>query len=148
MITHEANGFTANGATITGSRVVVYTRAGTVITKARTGNWSGTTAKSKPITHQANFVTTYDVATKCITRDGSAQTTIGGRSYERSIDGFKRCGIGRGGCPVSGTITLSRTKSDDTLSLSIEFLGGQSYNVTRPNGREVTRTLVCNPNAT
>jgi hypothetical protein len=146
-ITHEAEGFTANGASISGKRIVVYTREGSVITKSRTGSWSGTTGKGKPISHEANFVTTYDNATKCITRDGSAQTTIGGRSFERTVDDFKRCGIGRGGCPDSGKITLSRTKGGESLSLSIEFLGGVRYRVTRPNGRQVTRLLICNPNA-
>lgn len=142
-VTHSATGLTANGASISGSRVVVYTRNGSVITKTRTGDWTGTTAKGKPIEHQASFVTTYDSSTKCLTRDGSAQTTIGGRSYERVVDNYKRCGIGRLGCPESGKITLSRTKSSETLTLTIEFLGGTSYRVTRPNGRQVDRVLLC-----
>jgi hypothetical protein len=146
-ITHEADGFTANGTSISGSRVVVYTRQGSVITKTRTGNWTGTTAKGKPISHQANFVTTYDAASKCLTRDGSAQTTIGGRSYERTVDGFERCGIGRGGCPKTGTIVLSRTKEKGTLSVTITFEGGAQYQVNRPNGKELTRPLLCRPNA-
>jgi hypothetical protein len=146
-VTHVADGFTANGAAITGTRVVVYTRAGSVITKTRTGAWSGTTAKGKPVSHDASFVTTYDGATKCITRDGSAQTTIGGRSFERTVDGYKRCGVGRGGCPESGTIALRRTKSGESLGVSIEFLGGVRFRVTRPNGTQVTRLLLCRPNA-
>jgi hypothetical protein len=146
-VTHEASGFTANGASVSGKRVVVYTRDGSVITKTRTGSWTGTTAKGKPISHEANFVTTYDVAAKCVTRDGSAQTTIGGRSFERTIDDFKRCGIGRLGCPESGKLTLSRTKGGESLSLSVEFLGGVKYQVTRPNGKVVQRALLCNPGA-
>lgn len=147
-ITHEVSGLNANGATITGKRVIEYTRANGVITKKRTGDWSGKTAKGKDITHTANFVTTYDVAAKCLTRDGVAQTTINQRSFERTIDGFKRCGIGRVGCPeVGGKVTLSRTKSDETLTLTLEFLGGRDYKVTRPNGKEITRSLLCNPRA-
>ncbi len=142
-VTHEANGFAINGATISGKRVVVYTRTGTTITKNRTGAWSGTTAKGNPITHDASFVTTYDAATKCITRDGSATTSIGGRSFERSIEDYKRCGIGRLGCPESGKVVLSRTKDGESLSLTIEFLGGRDYRVTRPNGTQVQRQLVC-----
>jgi hypothetical protein len=142
-VTHEADGFSANGAQISGSRVVVYTRSGAVVTKTRTGSWTGTTAKGKPISHQANFVTTYDASTKCITRDGSAQTTIGGRSYERTVDDFKRCGIGRAGCPESGTIVLSRTKNENSLSVTIAFEGGAKYSVTRPSGRKVNRLLLC-----
>jgi hypothetical protein len=146
-ITYTADGFTINGAKISGSRVVVFTKNGTVITKTRTGHWTGTTAKGKDITHDANFVTTWDSATKCITREGSAQSTIGGRSFERVITDYKRCGIGRLGCPESGTITISRTKSSETLTLKIEFLGGRAYRVTRPNGKVVERQLLCNPNA-
>ena len=106
---------------------------------------SGTTAKGKDITHQANFKTTYDTAAKCLTRDGSAETTIGGRSYERVIDGYKRCGIGDLGCPESGTITLSRTKTE-TLTLTITFEGGTAYTVTRPNGKKIERNLICKAN--
>lgn len=143
-ITHEASGFSANGASISGTRMVVYTRNGSVITKTRTGSWTGTTKKGRPITHEASFVTTYDGATKCLTRDGSAQTTIGGRSFERTVDDYKRCGIGRAGCPQSGTIVLSRTKGGDTASVTIAFPGGAKFTVTRPNGKTVTRPLLCN----
>ena len=146
-ITHEATGFTINGASISGSRVVVYTKSGAVITKTRTGNWTGTTAKGKPISHQASFVTTYDAASKCATRDGSAQTTIGGRAFERVVTGYKRCGIGKGGCPDSGSIVLSRTKGGETASVTLTFPGGAKVTVTRPNGRQITRPLLCNPRA-
>lgn len=146
-VTHDADGFTANGATISGERVVVYSRTGSVITKTRTGNWSGTTAKGVAIAHEASFITTYDATTQCITRDGSAQTTIGGRSFERTLDGYERCGIGRSGCPNGGTLVLSRTKSGETLTLSIEFLGGIRSRVTRPNGKQVPRVLLCRANA-
>lgn len=145
-VTHEANGFSINGATISGKRVVVYTRSGTTITKNRTGAWTGTTAKGNAISHEASFVTTYDVAAKCITRDGSAKTSVGGRSLERSIDGYERCGIGRLGCPNGGKIVLTRTKDGESLSLTIEFLGGRAYRVTRPNGTQVDRQLVCRAN--
>lgn len=146
-ITHEASGFTANGATIHGSRVVEYVRAGSLVTKTRHGSWSGTTAKGKPITHEANFMTTYDASSKCLTRDGSAQSSIGDRAFERTVDNYKRCGIGRLGCPESGTISLTKTKSEKELTVSIDFFGGARYKVTRPSGRAVTRPLICRPNA-
>lgn len=142
-VTHDARNFAINGATISGSRTVVYTRSGTTITKTRTGNWSGTTAKGKAISHQANFVTTYDASTKCITRDGSAQTSIGGREHERSITAYERCGVGSLGCPESGEIVLSKTTSGETMSLTIDFLGGTAYSVTGPNGKSITLHLVC-----
>jgi hypothetical protein len=144
-ITHEATGFKANGATISGKRVVVYTRNGTVITKHRTGAWTGTTKKGKDFSHDADFTATYDMATKCITRDGSAQTSVAAREFSRSIAGFKRCGVGSLGCPQSGEIVLSRTKGGDTASVTIDFLGGRDYTVTGPKGKTIAGKLVCNP---
>ena len=142
-VTHEATNFAINGATVSGKRTVVYTRSGTVITRTRTGNWTGTTAKGNPISHAASFVATYDTAARCITRDGSATTSIGGRSFSRSIEGFKRCGIGSLGCPESGTIVLTRTNASGSASLTIEFEGGRDVTITRPNGTEVQRQLAC-----
>lgn len=146
-VTHEANGFAINGASSTGKRVIAYTRNGSLVTKTRNGSWSGTTAKGTPITHEASFVTTWDSASRCITRDGVAHTSVGGRTLERTIEGYERCGVGRGGCPKSGKLTLTRTKGGQSLSLSVELLGGVRARVTRPNGTQVTRLLLCRPNA-
>ena len=144
-ITHEATGFKANGASISGKRVVVYTRSGLVITKHRTGEWTGTTKNGKTFSHTADFTATWDGATKCVTRDGSAQTIVASREFSHSITGFKRCGIGSLGCPESGTIVLERTKAGTSASVTIEFLGGREFTVTGPKGGKVTRLLVCNP---
>lgn len=144
-VTHEATGFKANGAQIEGKRVVVYTRSGTTITKRRTGSWSGTTKKGKAFAHQADFTVTWDATAKCITRDGTAQTTIAARELSHTIAGYKRCGIGNLGCPESGTITLERTRGVKSQSVTLEFEGGRDFTITGPNGRSVTRQLVCNP---
>lgn len=144
-VTHEATDFQINGATVGGKRVVVYERSGTTVTKTRTGSWSGTTAKGNAISHEASFVTTYDAASRCLTRDGSATTSIGGRSLTRSIDDYRRCGIGRLGCPESGTVVVTGTRDGQSLSVTVEFLGGRSYRVTGPNGRQATRQLLCRP---
>ena len=143
-VTHEANGFKANGAEISGKRVVVYTRNGAIITKHRTGEWTGTTKNGKAFSHTADFTATWDSAAKCITRDGSAQTTIAAREHSHSITGNKRCGIGDLGCPESGTIVLERTKASGvSASVTIEFLGGREYTITGPKGGKVTRALAC-----
>jgi hypothetical protein len=142
-ITHQATDFKINNATITGSRTVVYTLSGGVISKTRTGSWTGTTGKGKPITHNASWTATYDIAAKCVTRDGSATTSVGGREHSVTIDNYKRCGIGSLGCPESGTVVLQRTKAGESLSVTIEFLGGRQYRVTGPNGRTATRGLIC-----
>lgn len=146
-ITHTFEGFKANGAAISGTRVITYAKDGTKIVRTRTGNWTGTTRKGRTITHSASFVTTWDPATRCIERDGAAQTTVGEKSFERTLTDYKRCGIGKGGCPESGKLVLQRTRGDASFSLSLEFLGGTAYRVTRPNGTQIERRLVCNPNA-
>lgn len=146
-ITHEATGFKANGAAVSGKRVVVYSKNGTVVTKHRTGEWTGTTKNGKPFTHDADFTSTWDSATKCVTRDGSAQTTVASREHSRSITGYKRCGIGSLGCPESGTIVLERTKGGNTASVTLKFLGGRDYSVTGPKGGTVDRKLICNEGA-
>ena len=144
-VTHEASGFKANGAQIDGKRVVVYTRSGAVVTKHRTGSWSGTTKKGKAFAHEADFTVTWDAAAKCITRDGTAQTTIAAREVSHTIAGYKRCGIGNLGCPESGTITLERSKGVKSQSVTLEFEGGKDVTITGPNGRSISRQLVCNP---
>jgi hypothetical protein len=142
-ITHEAQDFQINGATVSGSRVVVYTLASGVVTKHRTGDWTGTTASGKAIAHTADFTSTYDIASKCITRDGSATTSIGGRELSFTVTGYKRCGIGNLGCPESGEIVLERTKAGDSASVTVDFIGNGQVQLTGPNGRQVTRRMLC-----
>jgi len=143
-ITHAASGFKANGAQIDGQRVVVYTKSGDVVTKHRTGNWTGTTKSGKAFSHTADFTSTWDAATKCITRDGTADTTVAAREFSHTISGYKRCGIGLLGCPESGKIVLERTKGAVSASVTIDFLGGRDFTVTGPKGNTVTEELVCN----
>lgn len=145
-ITHEATGFKINGATISGKRVVTYTRTGSVFTKTRNGDWTGTTKQGIEISHEAAFTSTYDVSSKCVTRNGSAATTIGERELDLTVADYKRCGIGSLGCPESGKVTLSRTKNGETAQVSLEFLGGREYTVTGPRGRSTTFALVCREN--
>lgn len=150
-IAHEATDFEAKGPNVTakvsGSRVVAYTRSGSVVTRHRTGTWSGTIAKtsdataSAPFTHQANFTATWDGSERCVTREGSAQNSLGGRAFGRTVTGYKRCGVGAMGCPESGTIALSRRDEDVTLTL--ELLGGRDAKLTLPSGRSRPVRLFC-----
>jgi hypothetical protein len=144
-VTHEATGFKANGAELSGKRVIVYSKSGSVITRHRTGAWTGTTKNGKPYTHDADFTATWEPSTKCITRDGSAQTSIAAREMSLTVTGYKRCGIGDLGCPESGKVVVERTKGTNTASVTIEFLGGTDYTVTGPKGGTVTRQLACKP---
>jgi hypothetical protein len=152
-VKHEATNFTVTGkkvtATFSGSRDVTYTRQGTLITKHRVGDWNGTIAsvadpsKSAPWTHHADFTSTWDSASKCYTRDGSAENSIGGREFGRKVSGFKVCG-GIFACPQSGELELDR--KDGTVTITVTFLGGTKVEITGPKGNSVTRTLLCDPN--
>lgn len=148
---HEATDFEAAGKNVTvvvsGSRTVDYTLAGGIVTKHRVGTWEGTITKNSdpsktgPFTHNADFTSTWDREARCITHDGSATDSVAGREFGRSITGYKRCGIGRWGCPESGTIELNRKDGD--LKLTIDFLGGRDVKITLPNGKSGNIKLFC-----
>lgn len=142
QVAHVAKGFRINGATVDHAVTIAYSKASGVYTRTRKGSSSGTTAAGKAITHSADYVTTYDATTRCIRRDGGGQTSIGGASFSRSISGFERCGVGLGGCPKSGKLTLTRPK----LDVSLSFPGGPRVDIT-VNGKKFQRALVCNASA-
>ncbi|MBK7397943.1 MAG: hypothetical protein IPJ34_17005 [Myxococcales bacterium] len=138
QVAHSTKGFQINGATVDHDVTIKYTKVGGVYTRTRSGKSSGKTAKGRTIAHDADYVTVYDATSRCIKRDGSSSTTIGGAAFSRSIKGYERCGIGRLGCPKGGTFTLTRPK----LSLVIQFLGGTRYDVVF-NGDTYERNLIC-----
>lgn len=147
-VTHDTEpGFTVNKATVDRKVVVTYSKNGSVFTRNRQVTLTGQTAGGKDINRTASWTMTYDAAAKCVTRQGSATTTIGSREHTTSIDGYKRCGIGTFGCPDSGTITLERKKgvggAEKDVKVVIEFLGGRQMRITMPSGRVVNRALVC-----
>ncbi len=139
QVQHVAKAFQINGATVDHTVTIQYTKASGIYTKTRNGASSGATATGKTITHKASYVTVFDANTRCIERDGSSETTIGARTFSRTVAGFERCGVGSMGCPKSGTVTLARPRANVTL----EFPGGQTVNIT-VNGRKFQRTLTCN----
>jgi len=149
-VKHEATDFSAKGPRVTvtfsGSRDVTYTRAGTTITKHRVGSWTGTitknadASKSAPWSHAADFTSTWDSASKCYTRDGHADNSIGERTFGRKVTGFKVCG-GLFACPDSGELEIDR--KDGTVKITVTFLGGQDVEITGPRGNTVKAKLFC-----
>jgi hypothetical protein len=142
QVVHQLDGFHVNGATISGTITVDYTRDGAgVFTKHRVANLSGETASGRAITRTADYVTTYDGKTNCLLRNGDAKTTIGARSLDVTVSGYERCGLGELGCPVAGTVTLTAEPSGESLSLT--FPGGAAVVVTGPKGGKATLPLAC-----
>ncbi len=149
-VKHEANSFIAKGdrvtATISGAREVTYTRSGTLLTKTRKGSWGGTLTKNADATanvawsHEASFVSTWDSASRCYTRDGSAENTVGTREFGRTVSGFKICG-GIFACPSSGEFEV--TRKNGAASITVTFLGGAEAEVTGARGRTARVALFC-----
>lgn len=149
QVVHEASGFVAKGAnvtvTATGARTVRYAREGGLLTKERTGSWSGEVVAGSatvPWTHTANFVSTWDGTSKCFTRDGQADNSVDGRAFGRTVTGFRVCG-GVFSCPLAGELEIRR--KDGEVTITVTFEGGQSMEITGPRGNTVKGTLVCTP---
>jgi hypothetical protein len=141
-VVHATQGFQINGAVVDHTVTITYDLVGGVVVRHRVGTSVGTTADGLPIEHAADYTTTFDVTTGCITRDGSSQTTLEGRQWSREIDGYERCGVGLLGCPRAGTVTLHRNR----LDAQVRFNGGRSYDLT-VNGRTFSdrEMLWCTP---
>jgi hypothetical protein len=140
-VVHQTTGFHIDGATVDHTVTIDYTRAAGVYTKTRHGTSSGTTAKGRAIAHQADYVTTYDPTSRCLTRNGASQTTIGGAQLSRTIEGYVRCGIGLGGCPKGGKYVLKR----NARSIELDFPGGALVDIKINGGPAIERPLLCRP---
>jgi hypothetical protein len=150
QVVHAATSFTEAGPNVTvtfgGSRTVTYTRAGSVLSKHRVGSWTGTLSKNanpsktEPWSHNADFTSTWDESSKCYTRDGSADNAIGGREFGRKVTGYKVCG-GLFACPSSGELEVDR--KDGSVTITIDFLGGQNVEVTGPKGNSIKVKIAC-----
>lgn len=112
---------------------------------ARTITWHGgytsKTPRGRAIQHDAQYVVQTD-GNGCIDIDGTATSTVGARTLRTDTAGYKRCG-GKGQCPSTGELTFTDTQLG--LSLRLDFLGGTSAVVVRPNGDRVEITLRCAP---
>lgn len=151
QVVREAKGFKIeridDGVVLTVDRnvTVSFTKSGTVYSKVRSVQMTGTTSNGKNISRTANWNMTYDASTRCVTRDGSSVATHEGRELTRTVTGYKRCGIGQLGCPQSGVLTINRKKgvgdAATDLTLRVEFTGGRGYTVTGTNGKKANRNM-------
>ena len=145
---HTSSDFAIDGAKMTALTITVThaKQADGTWLKTRKGDWSGATGKGKPITHHADYTATYDPASKCVTRDGSSSTTIGGREHTRAVTGYKRCqvGTGLGLCPKSGHVEI--TKKSGAITVKIDFDGTSQAKVTTTTGRTFSVPMLCKAN--
>jgi len=144
-------GLTLNSAPVTltdvGGNIVIDDAAGT-----RTLTWSGTFASTSlrgyPITHTVSASSPYtivaDTGTSCVTVSGSSSTTIsapdGDHGFTMDVSNYVHCGP-RAACPTGGTITLTRL--DGKLSITVEFEPGRLATITTPHGTVPNWPLKC-----
>jgi hypothetical protein len=138
-VAHAATDFKINGATISGTRTVSYTKAGSVFTKTRVGNWAGLTEDGTAISHRADFVSVYDASTGCMVRNGTASSSVGARALSRQVENLEVCGIVRQKCPKAGKVTLVRAGK----SVIVEFSGTRAVEITLPNGSVASKQIAC-----
>lgn len=149
QVVHTATDFSIKGpnvtATATGARTVNFTFAPPTVTKKRVGTWTGTITKNaagsagEAWTHNANFTTTWDATSKCYTRDGEVDNTIGDRAFGRTVSGYKVCGS-LDSCPEAGEIVLDR--KDGNVQITIDFLGNGNYDIEGAKKKKVLRKLL------
>jgi hypothetical protein len=111
-------------------------------TVAWLGAWQGTTAAGEAAAHTSDLTIQVDAATHCRTRSGTAQTTIGTRAVESSIDAVKVCRAAGGeeGCPT-GAVVHTRVATGKEITVS--FDGSNEADVTDAKGDSFQRALVC-----
>ena len=148
QVVHTATNFVIAGpnvtATISGARTVTYTIAAPTITKHRVGTWTGTLEKnatqaSEAWTHNANFTSTWNETTKCYTRDGEVDNTVGTDSFGRTVTGYKVCGGSIFACPEAGQLEIDR--KDGTVKITVTFLGDGNYDIEGAKAKKVERKL-------
>ncbi len=130
QVVHAADDFRVNGAVVDHHATLSYSYEDGTYKLQRVATTSGVTAQGAPIEHEAAYTTTWQPQGLCATRNGSSQTTIDGREFSRTIDGYERCGVGLLGCPKAGTFTLERPN----LEVAIQFREAGLYDLT-VNGR-------------
>ena len=109
-VVHATEGFQINGATVDHTVSISYGHEAGVYTAHRVGATTGVTGGGRAIVHSAEYTTTWDPDMRCVTRDGSSETTIGEREF---------------GCPNAGTITLTSPR----LNVELTFGGAGSYDL-------------------
>ncbi len=106
------------------------------------GAFDAVTDAGEAFTHTSDLTIAVDTITHCRTRNGSAQTAIGARTIESSIEGLKECrdADGDAGCP-SGTVVHTREPSGRQVTAS--FDGTDEATITTKRGATFEAELSC-----
>jgi hypothetical protein len=135
---------TANGRPVTESGSGDISVSGTTRTTKWQGAWTRVNAAGETVSHTTDATIVYDASAGCRTTDGTAQTNVGAREIDSTINGYKICtnASGTEGCPSGEIIHTSKRTG---ASIKIEFDGSASAQITGPKGHTVDVPLVCVP---
>ena len=106
------------------------------------GGFNTTTEKGEAVVHSSDLTIDVDKATRCRTRSGTAETSVGERGVSTSFEDFKVCrrADGDAACP-SGSVTHTRKATG--RSVTVDFDGSSTATVTGPNGGTFELQLSC-----
>jgi hypothetical protein len=66
-----------------------------------TGSWTRTNDRSEVTSHTSSYTITIDAAAQCRTVNGTATSTIGGRTVDSTFDNYKICRVACTSCSVA-----------------------------------------------
>jgi hypothetical protein len=106
------------------------------------GAFDTVSEQGEAVAHSSDLTIDVDTTSHCRTRNGSAQTTVGGREVNSSIQGIQTCRDADGdmGCP-SGTIVHTREPSGKQVTVA--FDGTDQATVTTARGATFEAPLTC-----
>ncbi len=137
--------FTSQGLTIDGKPATHSATADIMIDgMTRHIEWNGgfdtVSDSGEAISHTSALTIHVDKATKCRTRNGTGQTTVGDRQMSTTFTDFQVCrnDMGIRMCPTG---SVSHTRGDK--SISVAFDGSNVAVVTTPKGNTFEKSLLC-----
>ncbi len=139
-----SSNMTVNGKAVQYSSSADITVANGQITVAFHGAWDRENAKGETVSHTRSGTTVIDIAKKCRTTNGTAQTLVAAREVDTTIKNYEICrkADGTDGCPT-GEVDVTGKASGK--SLTFDFDGSAQCKVTGPAGNSVEVPLVCIP---
>jgi hypothetical protein len=144
--THTGVNLSANGHPITFSATADITVSGSTRNVTWQGAWDRVDEAGDTIAHTSSLSIVVDTSTQCRTTSGTAVTSVDSRVVDSTITGYETClntsGVTEGeeGCP-SGTIVHTHKATGD--SVTVDFDGSATADITGPKGVTFTEPLVC-----
>jgi hypothetical protein len=140
---HTGQNLSINGHPVSFSGTANITVSGTTRNVQWDGAWTRVDLAGDTVAHTSSLTIVVDTAAKCRTSNGSAQTTVGDREVDSTIQNYEICENpdGSEACPKSGTIIHDHKLTGRTVTVT--FDGSNEATFTGPNGGTVKVEMVC-----